>query len=88
MQPGYDWPYHRAHHDGDKQDENDLVKPKEEPEANGDKNQDESRPHDPPECPVIQLRRWMLWHAFAWEYFGRATDIVVGKLFGFFGHAT
>ena len=55
MQPGYDWPDHRAHHDGDKQDENDLVKPVEKPEAKGDKNQDESRPHDPPECPVIRL---------------------------------
>ncbi len=36
MQPGYDWPDHRAHHDGDKQDENDLVKTIEEPEDKGD----------------------------------------------------
>ncbi len=65
MQPGYDWPDYCAHHDGNKQDENDLVKPIEKPEAKGNKNQDESRPHDPPECPVIQSRRWLVCHSFS-----------------------
>ena len=55
---------HRANYDGDKQDENDLVKPIEQPEAKGDKNEDESRPRDPPKCPVIRLRRWIECHAF------------------------
>ena len=55
MQPGYGWPDHRADHDGDKQDENDLVKPVEQPEAEGDKNEDQSRPHDAPKCPLIRL---------------------------------
>ena len=55
MQPGYDWPDHRAYHDGDKQDENDLAKAIEKPEAEGDKDEDESRPHDAPKCPII---RW------------------------------
>ena len=55
MQPGYDRPDHRTHHDGDKQGENDLVKAIEKPEAKGDKNEDESRPHDAPKCPSIRL---------------------------------
>ena len=27
--------------------------------AKSDKNEGESRRHDPPECPVIRLRRWL-----------------------------
>ena len=52
MQPGYGWPEHRAHHDGDKQDKYDLVKPIEQPETKRDKDEDESRPHDAPKCPL------------------------------------
>src|SRR4030042_4907190 len=63
MQPGYGWPDHRAHHDGDKQDENDLVEPVKKPEAKNDKNEDESRPHDALKCPLMRLRRWMECHA-------------------------
>jgi hypothetical protein len=55
VQPGYSWPDHRAHYDGDKQDENDLVEAIEKPEAEGDKNKDESRPHDAPKGPLIRL---------------------------------
>ena len=44
MQPGYGWPDDCAHYDGDKQDENDLIKPIEQPEAKSDKNKDERRP--------------------------------------------
>ncbi len=51
VQPGHDWPDHRTHHDGEKQDENDLAKAIEQPEAEGDKNEDECRPHNPPKCP-------------------------------------
>jgi hypothetical protein len=47
------WPDHRAHQNGDKQDENDLVEPIEKPEAKGDRNEDEGRPRDPPKCPVV-----------------------------------
>jgi hypothetical protein len=63
MQPGYNRPDHCAHHDGDKQDENDLVKPVKKPEAKDDKYEHKGRPHDPPECPTIRLRRWMKRHA-------------------------
>ena len=44
MQPGYGWSDDRAHHDGDKPDENDLVVPVEKPEAKNDKNEDERSP--------------------------------------------
>ena len=33
MQPGHDRPDHRAHHDGDKQNKDDLVKSEKQPEA-------------------------------------------------------
>jgi hypothetical protein len=63
-----------------------LVEPIKKPEAKADKNQDESRPDDPLECPVIQLRRWMFWHAFAWVNFGKVIGISVGRLSGFILH--
>ena len=52
VQPGYNRPDHCADQDGDKQDENDLVEAIEKPEAQGDQNEDERRPHDAPECPL------------------------------------
>ena len=51
VQPGYGRPDDRAQHDGNQQDENDLVKPIEKAEAQGDKNEDECRPHQTPKCP-------------------------------------
>ncbi len=57
MQPGYRGPQNCADHNGNKQDEDDLVKPVEQPETHHDRNEHQSRPYDPPECPSIWLRR-------------------------------
>ena len=55
IQPGYNGPDHRAHHNGDQYNENDLVKPIKKPEAKDNENEDECRPHDSPKCPLIRL---------------------------------
>jgi hypothetical protein len=44
------------------------VKPIEKPEAKDDKNEDESRPHDAPKCPLKRLWSWKEFHAFPTLY--------------------
>jgi hypothetical protein len=62
LDPVFSCTNHCAYHISNKHDENDLVKPIEKPEAKDDRNEHQSRPHDPPECPIIRLRRWLKCH--------------------------
>ena len=57
IQPGHNRSDHCAHHDGNEQNENNLVEPVEKPESKDDQNEHQGRPHHPPEGPIIRLRR-------------------------------
>ena len=64
MQPGYCRADHRAYHDGNQQDENNLIKGIEKPKAQDDRNENEGRPYDLPECPSLRLRWWIKRHGY------------------------
>jgi hypothetical protein len=72
MQPDDDRSEYRADHDCHKQDENNLIKAIEKPEAQANAKKDERGPHHSPECPGIGWRSRKIRHLILQAVFRRS----------------
>jgi hypothetical protein len=63
MKPCNDRPDHSSDYDGNKKNKYYMVEPEEKPKTENNRTQNESRPYNPPEGPVIYLNRCLETHA-------------------------